>query len=101
MGGFNDLGLWLIAHDERRQQVRRKLRLRMPRGHVDNQTLELAPRYTVKGVGHLRVVGAKDCLRPNVFHEVNEIVLGLALDIKLHEPQLKLSLLLLDLQRYS
>ncbi|MFN9956478.1 MAG: hypothetical protein ACK55I_25550, partial [bacterium] len=52
VGRLNDLGPRLIAHDERRQEIGRELRLGVPRRHVDDQALDVAIGYGLQVFSH-------------------------------------------------
>ena len=90
---LNDLGPRLIAHDERRQQVGRELRLGVPRRHVDDQTLELAVHYPVECVRHLGMVFTNNGLGPYVLCELHEIFLRAFLRLKTGKTVFKLKAL--------
>ena len=62
---LNDLLLRITAHEPRRKQKRRKLRLRVPRRHVDNNTLQLTTRNTLQLLRNHLVMPTRNKIRPN------------------------------------
>ena len=66
---LNDLHLRITAHHPRREQIRRKFRLRVTRSHVDNDPLQLTTGHALKLLCNDPVMTARDEVRPNGLHE--------------------------------
>lgn len=95
VGRLNDLFSRRTAHEPRGEQVTRKFGLRVPRGHVDDQAFQVSARHAFKLFGYDSVVTARDEVRPDRFHEIQEVLLRLLVLFDLRETELKLQKLLL------
>ena len=77
VGGLNDLELRVPPQEPRRHEVGRELRLRVARGHVDDEALELAPGNSLQLFRDDAVVPALDEVLVDVVRERHEVVLRL------------------------
>ena len=76
MGCLNDLLVGVPAQEPRGQDVRSKLGLGMPRGHVDDQTLEITIHDPLECLGHDLVMTALNKRRPHKLNEVQVLLAG-------------------------
>ena len=86
---FNGLGARITAHQVGRKQIACKFRLCVPRGHVDDQTLQGPSGNAVEGLGHDRVVFPEDRAWPDVAGEIDEVSTCFVLRVNLREPIFK------------
>lgn len=87
---LDDLHLRVAAHHPGREQITGELALRMARRHIDDQTFQLAPRYTLKLLRNDVVVSPSNELGPHSFHEIQKIFLATLVPLQLSKAQLQL-----------
>ena len=99
MSRLHDLLRRHTANEPRREQEARKLRLRVPRRHIHNQTLEGSICNTLKLVSYNLVVPTSYKAGPHKFYKVDEAVMRPLLLSYLNRTVQKLRILLRNLLR--
>ena len=83
MCGLNHLLIRKLPQEPSREEVTRKLTLRVTERHVDDQPLAFPIGHTLESICHQSVMLAFDKGWPHLFYKMNEVCLGFGPILKL------------------